>query len=165
MDRRFVIALAALGAAASPVAGLWRGPGAALARGRPAAEDRIGPGWSLMHSDIVLIGPAADPARVAGLRDVPEALRRVAATRAPFVSRGDRSGAHEAELRLWRAAGIDPAQGRGGWYREVNRGGGAALDAAAAQDAYTLAERGAWLASRERRNLRLLVEGDRRLSD
>ena len=113
----------------------------------------------------MLLGPAADPVRVSGLRDAAEALRRIAAVGAPFVSRGDRSGAHEAELRLWRTAGIDPSRGRGRWYREVGRGAAATLDAAAMQDAYTLAERGAWRALRDRRNLRVLVQGDRRLSE
>lgn len=157
MDRRPVLALAVLAALVPP---------GALAQGRPAAEGPGGAaGWRLMNSDLVLVGPAADPARVAGLRDTAEALRRNAATGAPFVSRGDRSAAHEAELRFWRAAGVDPEQGRGRWYREVTQGMGAALDAAAAQGAYVLADRGAWLALRERRGLQIVVEGDRRFSD
>jgi tungstate transport system substrate-binding protein len=117
----------------------------------------------VMFNDFVLVGPAADPARVNGLRDTPEALRRIAAARAPFVSRGDRSGTHAAELRLWQQAGIDPATGRGQWYREVGQGMGPALNTAAAQNAYVLADRGTWLSFRNRQDLRIVVEGDARL--
>jgi tungstate transport system substrate-binding protein len=117
----------------------------------------------VMFNDFVLVGPAADPARVQGLRDTPEALRRIAGTRAPFVSRGDRSGTHAAELRLWQQAGIDPATGRGQWYREVGQGMGPALNTAAAQNAYVLADRGTWLSFRNRQDLRIVVEGDARL--
>lgn len=154
--RPFLIAVTALAA-------VFAVPPHAPAQRRPAAEDRIGRGWAMMNSDLVLLGPATDPAGVAGLRDMAEALRRIAAVGAPFVSTGPGGGGtHEAEFRMWRAAGVDPAQGRGRWYREA--AGAAALAAAAAQNAYTLAERSAWLALRERRALRLLVEGDRRFS-
>jgi tungstate transport system substrate-binding protein len=134
-----------------------------------AAEERFvadgfgGPRRHVMFNDFVLIGAAADPARVNGLRDTPEALRRIAAARAPFVSRGDRSGTHAAELRLWQQAGIDPATGRGQWYREVGQGMGPALNTAAAQNAYLLADRGTWLSFRNRQDLRILDEGDARL--
>jgi tungstate transport system substrate-binding protein len=115
----------------------------------------------VMVNDFVLVGPAADPARIAGMRDAAAALARVAAARALFVSRGDRSGTHAAELRLWQAAGIDPAAaGRGRWYREIGQGVGPALNAAAAQEAYLLADRGTWLSFRNRQTLRVLVEGD-----
>lgn len=117
----------------------------------------------VMFNDFIIIGPAADPAGVAGLADTVEALRRIAAAGAPFVSRGDRSGTHAAELRLWQAAGIDPAAGRGQWYRAVGQGMGAALNTAAAQNAYTLADRGTWLSFRNRQDLRIVVEGDARL--
>lgn len=133
------------------------------------AEERFvregfgGPRRHVMYNDFVLIGPAADPARIAGLRDTPEALRRIAAARAPFVSRGDRSGTHAAELRLWRAAEVDPTAGRGQWYREVGQGMGPALNTSAAQNAYILADRGTWLNFRNRQELRILVEGDARL--
>jgi tungstate transport system substrate-binding protein len=135
-----------------------------------AAEERFvaegfgGPRRHVMVNDFVLVGPAADPARLAGLRDSAEALRRIAAARAPFVSRGDRSGTHAAELRLWQRAGIDPAAaGRGQWYREVGQGMGPALNTAAAQGAYVLTDRGTWLSFRNRQDLRVLVEGDGRL--
>jgi len=117
----------------------------------------------VMFNDFVLVGPAADPARVNGLTDTPEALRRIAAARAPFVSRGDRSGTHAAELRLWQQAGVDPTSGRGQWYREVGQGMGPALNTAAAQDAYALADRGTWLSFRNRQDLRIVAEGDARL--
>ena len=134
-----------------------------------AAEERFvaegfgGPRRHVMFNDFVLIGPAADPARVAGLRDTAEALRRIAQARVPFVSRGDRSGTHAAELRLWQQAGMDPVQGRGQWYREIGQGMGPALNTAAAQNAHILADRGTWLGFRNRQDLRILVEGDARL--
>ncbi len=134
-----------------------------------AAEERFvaegfgGPRRHVMFNDFVLIGPAADPARVMGLRDTTEALRRIATARAPFISRGDRSGTHAAELRLWQQASVDPVAGRGAWYREVGQGMGPALNTAAAQDAYLLADRGTWLAFRNRQDLRIVVEGDTRL--
>ncbi len=134
-----------------------------------AAEERFvaegfgGPRRHVMFNDFVITGPTADPARIAGLGDTAEALRRIAAARAPFISRGDRSGTHAAELRLWHLAGIDPASGRGQWYREVGQGMGAALNTAAAQGAYVLADRGTWLSFRNRQDQRILIEGDARL--
>jgi len=134
-----------------------------------AAEERFvadgfgGPRLHVMFNDFILIGPAADPAGIARLRDTNEALRRIATSRAPFVSRGDRSGTHAAELRLWQQAGVDPVAGRGAWYREVGQGMGPALNTAAAQGAYVLADRGTWLAFRNRQDLRIAVEGDARL--
>jgi len=133
-----------------------------------AAEERFvaegfgGPRRHVMFNDFILVGPANDPARIAGT-DVSAALRRIAEARAPFVSRGDRSGTHAAELRLWQQAGIDPAAGRGQWYREVGQGMGPALNTAAAQDAYLMADRGTWLSFRNRQDLKILVEGDTRL--
>jgi tungstate transport system substrate-binding protein len=134
-----------------------------VAEERFVAEGFGGPRRHVMFNDFVLIGPASDPARIAGLRDTNEALRRIAAARAGFVSRGDRSGTHAAELRLWRLAGVDPVAGRGQWYREVGQGMGPALNTAAAQNAYILADRGSWLSFRNRQELRVLVEGDSRL--
>ena len=134
-----------------------------------AAEERFvaegfgGPRRHVMFNDFVITGPASDPARIAGLGDTAEALRRIAAARAPFISRGDRSGTHAAELRLWQLAGVDPATGRGQWYREVGQGMGPALNTAAAQGAYILADRGTWLSFRNRQDQRILIEGDTRL--
>ncbi len=117
----------------------------------------------VMFNDFVIVGPGADPARVSGLKDTNEALKRIAAAQAPFVSRGDRSGTHAAELRLWQAAGVDPVAGRGQWYREVGQGMGPALNTAAAQNAYILTDRGTWLSFQNRQDLRIVVEGDARL--
>jgi tungstate transport system substrate-binding protein len=134
-----------------------------------AAEERFvaegfgGPRRHVMYNDFVIIGPASDPARIAGLRDTHQALRRIAEARAPFVSRGDRSGTHAAELRLWQGTGVDPTGGRGQWYREVGQGMGPALNTAAAQNAYILADRGTWLSFRNRQDLKVLVDGDARL--
>ncbi|MFM7691688.1 MAG: substrate-binding domain-containing protein [Alphaproteobacteria bacterium] len=134
-----------------------------------AAEERFvtegfgGPRRHVMFNDFVITGPAADPARIAVLGDTTEALRRIAAARAPFISRGDRSGTHAAELRLWQLAGIDPASGRGQWYREVGQGMGPALNTAAAQGAYILADRATWLSFRNRQDQRILIGGDTRL--
>lgn len=116
----------------------------------------------VMYNDFVVVGPKADPARAQG-SDVTEGLRRIAAARAPFISRGDKSGTHAAELRYWQDAGVDPAGGRGEWYREIGQGMGPALNTASAQNAYLLADRGTWLSFKNRGELAILVEGDRRL--
>lgn len=109
-------------------------------------------------NDFVLVGPKSDPAGIAGLHDSKEALRRVAATGAPFVTRGDKSGTDAMEKRLWRAIGVDPA-GKP-WYRDIGGGMGAALNAAAAMDAITLSDRGTWLSFANPRDLAVQVEGD-----
>jgi tungstate transport system substrate-binding protein len=130
---------------------------------RFVAEGFGGPRRHVMFNDFVIAGPAPDPARIAGLRDTNEALRRIAHTRAPFISRGDSSGTHAAELRLWQMASVQPATGRGQWYREVGQGMGPALNTAAAQGAYILTDRGTWLSFRNRQDQRVLVEGDTKL--
>jgi tungstate transport system substrate-binding protein len=114
-------------------------------------------------NDFVLVGPDADPAKVAGGRDIVAALEAIAASRAPFVSRGDRSGTHALELRLWKLAGIDPKSGTGSWYRDIGGGMGQALNAAAAMPAYTLSDRGTWLAFGNKDPLKITIEGDPRL--
>jgi len=119
--------------------------------------------FDVMYNDFVLIGPASDPAKIAGQKDILEALRQIAAKRAPFISRGDRSGTHAAELRYWMEAGVDLGSIKGGWYREVGQGMGAALNIASAANAHVLSDRGTWLAFKNRGELRVLVEGDRRL--
>ena len=116
--------------------------------------------FPVMHNDFLIIGPAGDPARTSGLKDASLALRRIAGHGAPFVSRGDDSGTHKKELSLWRAAEIEPG---GGWYREAGQGMGKVLQIAAEMEAYTLTDRGTWLAYRRRLPLRPLVEGDPRL--
>jgi tungstate transport system substrate-binding protein len=117
----------------------------------------------VMYNDFVLIGPAADPANVAGRKDIAAALKSIASAKAPFVSRGDKSGTHAAELRYFKEAGVDPAQGKGGWYRETGSGMGPALNTASSMNAYILADRATWLAFRNRGELRIVVEGDRKL--
>lgn len=119
--------------------------------------------YEVMYNDFVVIGPKADPARIAGDRDVAEALRKIAAAKSVFVSRGDRSGTHEAELRLWKEAGVDLAAAKGDWYREIGQGMGAALNMASSSNAYLLADRGTWLSFKNRGELAVLTEGDRRL--
>jgi tungstate transport system substrate-binding protein len=117
----------------------------------------------VMYNDFVLIGPQNDPAKVGGGKDILAAFKKIEAARAPFVSRGDRSGTHIAELELWKASGIDLDKARGPWYRDTGQGMGPALNTAAAMGAYVLADRGTWLAFKNRGDLTILVEGDRRL--
>jgi len=119
--------------------------------------------YDVMYNDFVLIGPKSDPARVAGGKDVLAAFRKVKEAGAPFVSRGDKSGTHFAELEIWRLAGIDIARDKGLWYRDTGQGMGPALNTAAAMNAYILADRGTWLSFRNRGELGIAVEGDRRL--
>lgn len=116
----------------------------------------------VMYNDFVIVGPKADPAKAAG-KDVLAGLRRIAAAKAPFISRGDRSGTHAAELRYWKEAGVDLAAVKGDWYREIGQGMGPALNAASAHDAYVLTDRGTWLSFKNRGELAVLVEGDQRL--
>ena len=116
----------------------------------------------VMYNDFVLVGPKDDPAAVQG-GGVAAALRRIAEAKAPFASRGDDSGTHKAELRLWRDAGIDPKSGAGSWYRETGSGMGPTLNTAAGMDAYALTDRGTWLSFKNRQNLGILVQGDERL--
>jgi tungstate transport system substrate-binding protein len=111
----------------------------------------------------VIVGPKSDPAHITGDKDVVGALRKIAAANAPFISRGDRSGTHEAELRLWKEAGIDVAASRGNWYREIGQGMGPALNMASALNAYLLSDRGTWLSFKNRGDLAVLTEGDKRL--
>lgn len=119
--------------------------------------------YPVMYNDFVLIGPRADPAGIAGDKDVVEAMRSIFGARAPFVSRGDRSGTHMAEIALWREAGIDIAREKGAWYRDTGQGMGPALNTAASMRAYVLSDRATWLAFRNRGDLTLVVQGDRRL--
>jgi tungstate transport system substrate-binding protein len=118
--------------------------------------------YPVMYNDFVLIGPNNDPAGVAG-KDIVAALRMIKEKQAPFISRGDRSGTHIAELNLWKDAGIDVAAAKGPWYREIGQGMGAALNMASAANAYVLSDRGTWLAFKNRGDLAIVVEGDKRL--
>lgn len=119
--------------------------------------------FDVMYNDFVLVGPKLDPARISGIRDVVAALQKVKAAQAPFVSRGDRSGTHFAELELWKLAGIDIGKDRGTWYRDTGSGMGPALNTAAGMDAYILSDRGTWLSFKNRAGLGIAVEGDSKL--
>jgi tungstate transport system substrate-binding protein len=119
--------------------------------------------YDVMYNDFVLIGPRADPAKVAGTKDVVAAFRAIHQARLAFVSRGDRSGTHFAELQIWKLAGIDVARDKGSWYRDTGQGMGPALNTAAGMNAYILADRATWLSFRNRAELALLVQGDPRL--
>jgi tungstate transport system substrate-binding protein len=116
----------------------------------------------VMYNDFILIGPKADPAKAAG-KDILEGLRKVEAAQAPFVSRGDKSGTHAAELRYWKLAGIDLDAKKGPWYRDTGSGMGPALNTASSMNAYILADRGTWLNFKNRGDLGIVVEGDTRL--
>jgi tungstate transport system substrate-binding protein len=115
-------------------------------------------------NDFIVVGPRSDPAHVGGGRDAVAAFSAIAEARAPFVSRGDKSGTDALEKRLWRAAETDPAKAGGGaWYRDIGGGMGAALNTASAMGAYTLSDRGTWLSFGNKGDLTVLVEGDPRL--
>lgn len=116
----------------------------------------------VMYNDFVIVGPKADPAKAAG-KDVVAALRKIAEARAPFTSRGDKSGTHAAERRYWTQAAIDPQTGKGTWYRETGSGMGPTLNTASAMNAYAFTDRGTWLAFKNRGELVVLVEGDTKL--
>jgi tungstate transport system substrate-binding protein len=135
---------------------------------KPAEEKFLGEGFAtrrndVMYNDFIVVGPRADPAHIAGDKDVADALRKIAAAKAPFISRGDRSGTHEAELRLWKIAGIDVAAAKGDWYREIGQGMGPALNMASSTNAYLLSDRGTWLSFKNKGDLAILTEGDKRL--
>ena len=117
---------------------------------------------AVMYNDFVLIGPADDPAKATG-KDITAGLKAVYAGKAPFVSRGDNSGTHAAELRFWKQAGLEPTTQRLSWYRDTGSGMGPSLNTAAAMNAYVLADRGTWLAFKNRQNLKIVVEGDSKL--
>ena len=135
---------------------------------KSAEEKFIAEGYGVkrlpvMYNDFVLVGPKSDPAKVAGGKDIVEALRKVKGATAPFVSRGDRSGTHMAELALWKTAGIDIAVDKGPWYRDTGQGMGPALNSASSMNGYILTDRATWLAFKNRGDLTIVVEGDKRL--
>jgi len=135
---------------------------------RNAELKMVKEGWfvdrhDVMYNDFVIVGPKSDPAKIKGMKDVTAAMTKILDAKAPFASRGDRSGTHSAELRLWKAAGVDLAEHKGAWYRSTGSGMGATLNTAAAMDAYALSDRGTWLSFKNRQNLVILVQGDPRL--
>jgi tungstate transport system substrate-binding protein len=119
--------------------------------------------YPVMYNDFVLIGPNEDPAGIKGARDIGKAMQRIKERQAPFVSRGDRSGTHLAELELWKTAGIEIEQQKGAWYKSIGQGMGAALNFAAASGAYVLSDRATWIHFNNKDGLRIVVEGDKRL--
>ena len=127
-----------------------------------AAGDGVGR-REVMYNDFIIVGPTADPAGIAGLNDAVGAFKKIAGAKATFLSRGDKSGTNEEELRLWTEAGIDVKQAGGDWYRDTGSGMGATLNTAAGIGGYTLADRGTWLSFKNRQDLKILVEGDKRL--
>ena len=119
--------------------------------------------YPIMYNDFVLIGPKSDPAGIRGMKDITAALNEIMTKSASFVSRGDGSGTHIAELNLWKAAGVDIDKEKGPWYKEIGQGMGATLTNAAASEAYVLSDRGTWLSFRNKSGLVIEVEGDKRL--
>jgi tungstate transport system substrate-binding protein len=119
--------------------------------------------YPVMYNDFVLIGPKSDPAGIKGSKDIVAALKTIKDKSAPFISRGDKSGTHVAELALWKTAGIDIETQKGPWYKSIGQGMGAALNTASAGNAYVLADRGTWLSFKNRSDLVVAVEGDKRL--
>lgn len=135
---------------------------------KPQEEKFVADGFGVkrfpvMYNDFVLIGPKSDPAGVRGSKDIAAALRAIKDKAAPFISRGDRSGTHAAEINLWKIAGIDIDKDKGQWYRSIGQGMGAALNTASASNAYVLADRGTWLSFKNRGDLDIAVEGDNKL--
>lgn len=119
--------------------------------------------YPVMYNDFVIIGPKSDPAGIKGTKDVAAALNTIKAKGAPFISRGDRSGTHIAELNLWKAVGIDIEKEKGPWYKSIGQGMGAALNTAAASNAYVMSDRGTWISFKNKGDLVIAVQGDKRL--
>ena len=135
---------------------------------QPAEEKFVAEGFGVkripvMYNDFVLVGPKSDPAKIGGGKDILEALRKVEAAKAPFVSRGDKSGTHAAELRYWKDAGVDLDAKKGPWYKDTGSGMGTTLNTASSMNGYVLTDRGTWLSFKNRGDLAILVEGDKRL--
>src|SRR6185295_6308181 len=136
---------------------------------RPQEEKFVAEGFGVkrypvMYNDFILVGPKTDPAGINGSKDIAAAFKTIQSKKAPFISRGDRSGTHAAELALWKVVGIDIGpDDKGSWYKEIGQGMGAALNTASAANAYVLTDRGTWLAFKNRGDLVISVEGDKRL--
>ncbi len=135
---------------------------------RPSELRFVAEGWGVerrevMYNDFVVVGPKIDPAGITGSHDAVASFRKIAESKASFVSRGDDSGTNKEELRLWHDAGLDPNTFGSGWYKDIGGGMGSALNAAAAMGAYTLSDRGTWLSFRNRQDLVIAVQGDKRL--
>lgn len=139
-----------------------------LVHSKPEEEDFVREGWGLkrhavMYNDYVIVGPADDPAKIAGLTDAVASFKKIAENEVAFASRGDSSGTNKAEMKLWQDAGIDPKPASGKWYLETGSGMGATLNTAVGKKAYTLTDRGTWLSFANKGNCKVLVEGDPKL--
>ncbi|WP_323796994.1 substrate-binding domain-containing protein [Nisaea sp.] len=133
---------------------------------KPAEEKFVADGFGVsrqdvMFNDFVIVGPAADPAKVGGMKDAPAALKMIADAKTPFASRGDDSGTHKKEKRLWKAAGVDADASSGSWYRETGSGMGATLNAAVGMGAYALTDRATWISFKNKSDFKVQVEGDK----
>jgi len=139
-----------------------------LVHAKPAEEKFVAEGYGVqrhdvMYNDFVIVGPASDPAGVKGMDDAPAALGKIADEEAIFASRGDDSGTHKKEISLWDAAGVDPSEASGTWYRETGSGMGATLNAGIGMDAYVMTDRATWISFGNKANHEILVEGDEAL--
>ena len=119
--------------------------------------------FPVMYNDFILVGPKSDPAHVRGMKNIAQALQNIKDANAPFISRGDRSGTHTAELKLWQDAAIDVQKDHGDWYKSIGQGMGAALNMAQASGAYVLSDRGTWINFKNKSDLEVLVQGDKRM--
>ncbi|MBC7804067.1 MAG: extracellular solute-binding protein [Candidatus Parcubacteria bacterium] len=139
-----------------------------LVHARPLEEKFVVEGFGVqrfevMYNDFVLVGPKSDPARIGGTKDIVAGMQKISSAKAPFASRGDKSGTHFAEVELWKAAGVDLTKDKGSWYRETGSGMGPTLNTASGMNAYALTDRGTWLSFKNRGELVISVEGDQRL--
>jgi tungstate transport system substrate-binding protein len=139
-----------------------------LVHSQPDEEKFVADGWGVkrypvMYNDFIIVGPAADPAKIVGMKQAPAALKKIAEAQTPFASRADDSGTHKAELKLWHEAGVDPKSSSGSWYLETGSGMGATLNIAVGKQAYALTDRGTWLAFANKGDFKVMVEGDNKL--
>ncbi len=139
-----------------------------LVHAKPAEEKFVAEGYGVkrfdvMYNDFIIVGPPSDPAKIAGMKNAEVALKKIAAAKSIFASRGDNSGTHKKELSLWKGTGSDPAAASGTWYRETGSGMGATLNAAVGMGAYSLTDRGTWISFKNKGDFRIVVEGDKTL--
>ena len=139
-----------------------------LVHAKPAEEKFIDEGYGVkrfdvMYNDYIIVGPPSDPAQITGMKNAEVALKKIAATKSIFTSRGDNSGTHRKELSLWKGTGSDPTAASGTWYRETGSGMGATLNAAVGMGAYSLTDRGTWISFKNKGDFRIVVEGDKTL--
>lgn len=139
-----------------------------LVHAKPAEEKFVSEGFGVkrsdvMYNDFIVVGPPADPAKVGGMKDAPKAFKMIADAKGTFASRGDNSGTHKKEKRLWKAGGVDPAKASGKWYRETGSGMGATLNAAVGMGAYTMSDRATWISFKNKGDYKIHVEGDKQL--